>query len=453
MDYDLLVIGAGTAGTFAARRGVKLERAHRARRAGRIRRHLPRHGLNPEKGAGQHRRARLARPEGRRARDSRVQGHRAGLARRSSPGRTGSSPAGPRGRRRGSSTRASRVLRGPGPLRRARTRSIVGDKRRVTAKRIILAMGSAPARPPIEGVERRAHERSAPRSHHAARAARRHRRGRHRHGARLRARPRRVLASPSSSRATTCCPAADGEVRKALLELALRCGHPDPDRARASRGSRPDLHGRGRDRRPVHSGSRPTWSSSPPGGRPTRRGSGSSGPAWRSSAARCASTSSANPPARRTSTRRATSRGTHQHTPAAWYEGQLAADNALRGNRRAADFTVFPTATFTIPALAQVGLTEEAARQRRRTRRESGGRPSPTRPRRASARRPRGSSRPSSTSGTGRLLGVHILGPGAEDLIHVAAVAMRAGLTRDDLAGMHYVFPTLAGSVFDAMWP
>jgi hypothetical protein len=29
---------------------------------------------------------------------------------------------------------------------------------------------------------------------------------------------------------------------------------------------------------------------------------------------------------------------------------------------------------------------------------------------------------------------------------------MRAGLTRDDLAGMHYVYPTLGGSVFDAMY-
>jgi pyruvate/2-oxoglutarate dehydrogenase complex dihydrolipoamide dehydrogenase (E3) component len=47
---------------------------------------------------------------------------------------------------------------------------------------------------------------------------------------------------------------------------------------------------------------------------------------------------------------------------------------------------------------------------------------------------------------------VHILGAGAEDLVHIAAVAMRAGLTREALAGMHYVFPTLAGSVFDAMW-
>ena len=30
MDYDLLVIGAGTAGSFAARRGVALERPNRA---------------------------------------------------------------------------------------------------------------------------------------------------------------------------------------------------------------------------------------------------------------------------------------------------------------------------------------------------------------------------------------------------------------------------------------
>ena len=53
---------------------------------------------------------------------------------------------------------------------------------------------------------------------------------------------------------------------------------------------------------------------------------------------------------------------------------------------------------------------------------------------------------------SGRILGVHVLGAGAEDLVHIAAVAMRGGLTRAALAGMHYVYPTLAGSVFDAMW-
>jgi pyruvate/2-oxoglutarate dehydrogenase complex dihydrolipoamide dehydrogenase (E3) component len=144
--------------------------------------------------------------------------------------------------------------------------------------------------------------------------------------------------------------------------------------------------------------------------------------------------------------------GSHQHTPAAWYEGQLAAENALLGNRRAADFSVFPTATFTIPALAQVGITEATARQRGG--RVVVGRAPFTDSTAASVRaETEGLVKTVFDEPTGRLLGVHVLGPGAEDLIHVAAVAMRAGLARDDLAGMHYVFPTLAGSVFDAMWP
>jgi pyruvate/2-oxoglutarate dehydrogenase complex dihydrolipoamide dehydrogenase (E3) component len=144
--------------------------------------------------------------------------------------------------------------------------------------------------------------------------------------------------------------------------------------------------------------------------------------------------------------------GIHQHTPAAWYEGQLAAENALRGNRRAADFTVFPTATFTIPALAQVGLTEEGARQR------GGGVTVSRVPFSDSTaagirEETEGLVKAVFDEPTGRLLGLHVIGPAAEDLVHIAAVAIRAGLTRDGLAGMHYVFPTLAGSVFDATWP
>ena len=144
--------------------------------------------------------------------------------------------------------------------------------------------------------------------------------------------------------------------------------------------------------------------------------------------------------------------GTHQHTPAAWYEGQLAAENALRGNQRAVDYTVFPTVTFTIPALAQVGLTEEAARQRGS--RVAIGRAPFTDSTAASVRaETEGLVKAVVDEASGRLLGVHVLGHGAEDLIHIAAVAIRAGLTRNDLAGMHYVYPTLGGSVFDAMYP
>ncbi|MBI2460379.1 MAG: NAD(P)/FAD-dependent oxidoreductase [Candidatus Rokubacteria bacterium] len=143
--------------------------------------------------------------------------------------------------------------------------------------------------------------------------------------------------------------------------------------------------------------------------------------------------------------------GAHQHTPAAWYEGALAAENALKGNHRSVDFSVFPTAVFTIPALAQVGLTEAEAR--RQGFEVAVGR-APFEDSSAAAVRgeTEGLVKVVADERTGRVLGVQILGAGAEDLIHVAAVAMRGGLSRRDLAGMHYVFPTLAGSVFDAMW-
>ncbi len=143
--------------------------------------------------------------------------------------------------------------------------------------------------------------------------------------------------------------------------------------------------------------------------------------------------------------------GQHQHTPVAWYEGRLAVENALQGNRRGVDFGLLPTTVFTIPTLAQVGLTEAEARRRGLDV--------------AVSRAPFADSAAAGvraeTEGlvkvvyersSGRLLGVHVLGAGAEDLIHIAAVAMRGGLTRRELAGMHYVFPTVAGSVFDAMW-
>jgi pyruvate/2-oxoglutarate dehydrogenase complex dihydrolipoamide dehydrogenase (E3) component len=326
---------------------------------------------------------------------------------------------------------------------------IAVDGRRVTAEHIILATGSAPTRPPIEGIEHgltsdQLLERTAL--------------------------PRRLVVigggaigmelgfafGRAGSRVTVLqsgahvLPAADGELRDALLALAPHAGLEIRTGVRVSRIA-PDLTveaevGGRLERFPgdvvlVATGRSPNTAD---------LGLDVAGVTLERGGVRVnefrQSTSAPHVYAAGDVT------GTHQHTPAAWYEGQLAAENALRGNRRAANFTVFPTATFTIPALAQVGLTEEAAR-------ENSGRV-------AVGRAPFADSTAAGireeTEGlvkvvfdesSGRLLGAHVLGPGAEDLIHIAAVAMRAGLTRDDLAGMHYVFPTLAGSVFDATWP
>jgi pyruvate/2-oxoglutarate dehydrogenase complex dihydrolipoamide dehydrogenase (E3) component len=323
------------------------------------------------------------------------------------------------------------------------------DGRRVTAERIVLAMGSAPVRPPIEGIERgltsdQLLERTTL--------------------------PGRLVVigggaigmelgfafGRAGSRVTILqsgdhvLAAADGEMRDALLALAPDAGLAIRTGARVSRIA-PDL-----------------TVEAEVGGRPERFpadvvlvATGRS-PNTADLGLELAGVALERGAVRVNEFRQSTSAphvyaagdvvGSHQHTPAAWYEGQLAAENAVRGNRRAADFTVFPTAIFTIPALAQVGLTEETARQ------QAGhvavGRAPFADSSAAGVRQEtEGLVKAVFDEPTGRLLGVHVLGPGAEDLVHVGAVAIRAGLTRDDLAGMHYVFPTLAGSVFDAMWP
>ncbi len=52
---------------------------------------------------------------------------------------------------------------------------------------------------------------------------------------------------------------------------------------------------------------------------------------------------------------------------------------------------------------------------------------------------------------TDKVMGVHVLGAHAEDIIQIAAVGMLGGLKRSQLASAHYVFPTMGGAIFDAM--
>ncbi len=51
---------------------------------------------------------------------------------------------------------------------------------------------------------------------------------------------------------------------------------------------------------------------------------------------------------------------------------------------------------------------------------------------------------------TDRLLGVHIIGPHASDLIHEAAVAIKAGLKVRDIADTIHAHPTLSEGLMEA---
>jgi mercuric reductase len=126
-------------------------------------------------------------------------------------------------------------------------------------------------------------------------------------------------------------------------------------------------------------------------------------------------------------------------------EGATAAENALQGTHRKIDFLPVPRAVFTSPQVASVGLTEKQA--------EEGGYECACRtvemskvPKAITIREMRGLIKMVAEARTGRVLGVHILGDNAADIIHEGALAVKFRLTIDDLIDTVHVFPTLAES-------
>jgi glutathione reductase (NADPH) len=144
------------------------------------------------------------------------------------------------------------------------------------------------------------------------------------------------------------------------------------------------------------------------------------------------------------------SAGKRQQSPVAWYEGPIAAHNAMKGNERKVDFSVFPTAIFTIPAVGQVGLTEVEA-LKRGIKAKTSKLPYQNNPAAGVRNETEGLVKVVYEQGTERILGVQVIGAHAEDTIQIAAMAMNGGLKKSQVGAMHYVFPTFGGAIFDTM--
>ena len=142
--------------------------------------------------------------------------------------------------------------------------------------------------------------------------------------------------------------------------------------------------------------------------------------------------------------------GKRQHSPVAWYEGPIAAHNAIKGNERQVDFGVFPTAIFTIPAIGQVGLTEAEA-HKRGLKAKTSKLPYDYNPAAGVRNETEGMVKVVYEEESERILGVHVIGAHAEDIIQIAAMAIKGGLKKSQVGAMHYVFPTFGGAIFDAM--
>jgi len=132
--------------------------------------------------------------------------------------------------------------------------------------------------------------------------------------------------------------------------------------------------------------------------------------------------------------------GHDQFVYMAAYGAKLAAKNALNGDSLRYDNSAMPAVVFTDPQLASVGLTEAAARAAGYETRVSV-LPLNAVPRALAARDTRGLIKLVADKKNRKLLGAHILAPEGSDSIQTATLAIRQGLTIDDLA--ETIFPYL----------
>jgi glutathione reductase (NADPH) len=133
-------------------------------------------------------------------------------------------------------------------------------------------------------------------------------------------------------------------------------------------------------------------------------------------------------------------------TPVAAHEGLVVASNLLHGNQKKPDYRGLPSVVFTIPPLAGVGLTEAEARRLQldvRVKTEDTSRW-------YSNRRVSEICAMFKTIGdneSDRILGAHVLGPYAEEVVNLFALAIRQSLTATDLKQQIYAYPTSGSDV------
>jgi pyruvate/2-oxoglutarate dehydrogenase complex dihydrolipoamide dehydrogenase (E3) component len=129
--------------------------------------------------------------------------------------------------------------------------------------------------------------------------------------------------------------------------------------------------------------------------------------------------------------------------PQAMKAGFVAATNAVTGSFTRASDPVNPVGSFTDPEYAQVGLTEATARAMHDVAVATIDFASATRP--IIDARTQGFCKLVVDRGSGLLLGCHVVGERAVDIVQLAAIAMAAAMRADQLAALPLSYPTYAG--------
>jgi len=128
-------------------------------------------------------------------------------------------------------------------------------------------------------------------------------------------------------------------------------------------------------------------------------------------------------------------------------EGIIAAENAL-GHNRTMSYEVVPSGIFTTPEVANVGLTEALAREKGQNV-QADSFLFRTLGKAQAMGEIVGQVKIVSDLKTRKVLGFHIVGPHATDLIAEGTLALQLGATVEDLAHTIHVHPTLAEAIME----
>ena len=133
-------------------------------------------------------------------------------------------------------------------------------------------------------------------------------------------------------------------------------------------------------------------------------------------------------------------------TPVAAHQGVVVASNLIRGNNKRPDYRGISSIVFTDPPLARVGLTEQAANEARiNVRVETGDTRNWLSNRRVL--QPAAMYKTIIDDDSDRLVGAHLLGINADEVINLFAMAVRFEIPTTDLKHMIFGYPTSGSDI------
>ena len=133
-----------------------------------------------------------------------------------------------------------------------------------------------------------------------------------------------------------------------------------------------------------------------------------------------------------------------QLTPVAIREGHAFADTVFDNNPRTVDYSNIPSAVFSSPPIAAVGMTEKEAREKYGD--DVNVYRSDFRPMKnvVSGRQERGLYKMVTAGPDDKVVGLHMIGPESSEILQAAAVAVKAGLSKQDFDDTVALHPSMS---------